>query len=354
MVVDGRLRRLNAINTRRPRSEPPRPRVTPRGVPPALQSHLIYSTADVVEAESGGRNLFGTPRIDIDPGTGEFSADFHAVLFRHITLGHLAYGAGCEVRTRRLPADQLVIMCNSGVVQVETTAGLVEASPVVAAIPTPGASMTLRCEPGAALLVIRIERNALATHLSRLLGKTPGERLVFEPELDLTAPTASRWNFAIQLLHAELFDDGSLVHDGVGIGHLEEFLMSALIFSHRSTLSEQLRSGQSQMSRVVRAARDYIDRHLSEPMTVGSIADAVGVSVRTLQSHFQTDLDMTPMAFVRDRRLERARDDLADATVVDGDSVTSVASRWGFGHLGRFSIDYRRRFGEAPSDTLRS
>ena len=33
-------------------------------------------------------------------------------------------------------------------------------------------------------------------------------------------------------------------------------------------------------------------------------------------------------------------------------TVKEVATRWGFSHLGRFSRDYQRRFGEAPSETL--
>ncbi|MFP5477787.1 MAG: helix-turn-helix domain-containing protein, partial [Gammaproteobacteria bacterium] len=33
--------------------------------------------------------------------------------------------------------------------------------------------------------------------------------------------------------------------------------------------------------------------------------------------------------------------------------VAGVALRWGFGHLGRFSADYRARFGEYPSETVR-
>ena len=43
-----------------------------------------------------------------------------------------------------------------------------------------------------------------------------------------------------------------------------------------------------------------------------------------------------------------------DAEPGDGSSVAAVAARWGFTHLGRFAIEYRRRFGVHPSQTLRS
>jgi AraC family ethanolamine operon transcriptional activator len=34
--------------------------------------------------------------------------------------------------------------------------------------------------------------------------------------------------------------------------------------------------------------------------------------------------------------------------------VNDVANRWGFWHMGRFASDYRRQFGELPSETLKS
>jgi AraC-like DNA-binding protein len=58
------------------------------------------------------------------------------------------------------------------------------------------------------------------------------------------------------------------------------------------------------------------------------------------------------MARLRALRLEMARSELARAAR-NGRTVASVANELGFGHLGRFSADYRARFSESPSDTLR-
>jgi AraC-like DNA-binding protein len=60
----------------------------------------------------------------------------------------------------------------------------------------------------------------------------------------------------------------------------------------------------------------------------------------------------TPMDHIRARRLERVHDELLAADPL-ATSVTDVAMRWGFGHLGKFAQAYRRRFDERPSETLR-
>ncbi|UCG61547.1 MAG: helix-turn-helix domain-containing protein [Candidatus Zixiibacteriota bacterium] len=34
-------------------------------------------------------------------------------------------------------------------------------------------------------------------------------------------------------------------------------------------------------------------------------------------------------------------------------TIADVANHWGFWHMGQFSADYRRLFGELPLETLR-
>jgi AraC-like DNA-binding protein len=85
--------------------------------------------------------------------------------------------------------------------------------------------------------------------------------------------------------------------------------------------------------------------------TVGDLAEATGVGVRQLQKLFRDEFDMSPAHYLRNVRLDRARSDLIsnDRTA----SVSDVASRWGFNHLGRFAQHYEQKFGETPSKALK-
>ncbi|QWS32862.1 helix-turn-helix transcriptional regulator [Curtobacterium aetherium] len=102
----------------------------------------------------------------------------------------------------------------------------------------------------------------------------------------------------------------------------------------------------------LRAAVEFLHEHAAEPLSVSDIARAADLSVRALQESFQRTLDRTPMNYLREIRLRRVRADLLAAEPGTG-SVAEIAARWGFTHMGRFSGEYLRRFGEYPRRTLR-
>jgi transcriptional regulator GlxA family with amidase domain len=81
------------------------------------------------------------------------------------------------------------------------------------------------------------------------------------------------------------------------------------------------------------------------------IVAASAVPGRTLIQHFRDFKGTSPMRYLREARFERVREALNRAEP-EG-SIAEIAARWGFSHMGRFSADYRRRFGEPPSATLR-
>lgn len=349
----GRLTRLQTLNTARTRADP-RPRVRPRGLPPALEPHGVYAAAGPAEAALFGRDLLGTHRVIPLQPDRDFSVTFHGVLIRDVTLGYLEYSSPATIEISTLAANHLVMLPALGTAVVSSGEAAVVASPVMAALPRPGKPATIEFTEPTAFVVVRIDAPAIELHLARLLGRTADHPLEFGVAFDLSTSQAGRWNMAIQALHTELFDEGSLLHGGIGLGQLEEFVMSSLLYAQPSNFTELLNSNKPPARRIVREARDFIERNLAAPLTVADIAAAADSSVRTLQTQFREDLRQTPIGYLTNRRLERARDDLADASPGSGVTVTDVAARWGFTHLGRFATSYRARFGETPSQTLRA
>ncbi|MGG7308923.1 helix-turn-helix domain-containing protein [Curtobacterium sp. AB451] len=102
----------------------------------------------------------------------------------------------------------------------------------------------------------------------------------------------------------------------------------------------------------VERAKAFMHAHFDRVLAATDIAAAADVSVRTLQEGFQRREGSTPMAYLRDLRLEKARLGLQLADPRET-SVAMVAHSCGFRHMGRFSGSYRDAYGEYPGDTLR-
>lgn len=102
----------------------------------------------------------------------------------------------------------------------------------------------------------------------------------------------------------------------------------------------------------VRRAMAFIETDPAREMTLTEIAAAAHVTPRALQYAFTRHLQITPMAYLRRVRLDAAHRDLEAADPRDGDTVTTIAARWGFAHPGRFATAYRTAYGQPPSLTL--
>jgi len=96
----------------------------------------------------------------------------------------------------------------------------------------------------------------------------------------------------------------------------------------------------------VRLARDRAD----VIPTVKALCRESGASERTLRRGFNDRFGISPKAYLQAQRLIGVRRDLRSS--VQGERISDVANRWGFWHMGQFARDYRRHFGELPSETL--
>lgn len=99
----------------------------------------------------------------------------------------------------------------------------------------------------------------------------------------------------------------------------------------------------------VRRAEEVIRSRLAEDISISALAADLGIGTRSLQIAFRRHRGMAPREAIAAFRLDAARERLQAAS---NGTVTSVALECGLHHLGRFAVQYRRRFGESPSETL--
>jgi AraC-like DNA-binding protein len=105
-------------------------------------------------------------------------------------------------------------------------------------------------------------------------------------------------------------------------------------------------------SNLVEKAETLALAEIDEPLHISALCSVLAVSQRTLRKAFRETYGLPPCRRLRMLRLSEARRTLlaADCRRV---TVTQIATEFGFLELGRFSVEYRKLFGETPSQTLR-
>jgi len=103
--------------------------------------------------------------------------------------------------------------------------------------------------------------------------------------------------------------------------------------------------------RIAKLAQEYIEEHYSDAVHIEDLCRVTGVGVRTLQRCFREYFDITVSNYLKALRLDSARRELV-AAHHSNTSVTRIAMQNGCTHLGRFSVEFRERFGQSPRQAL--
>lgn len=97
----------------------------------------------------------------------------------------------------------------------------------------------------------------------------------------------------------------------------------------------------------------FIQQHLGDArLSPAAIAAAHHISLRSLHQLFH-DEGLTVAGWIRQRRLERCRRDLADPALASR-PVAAIAARWGFTSAADFSRAFRAIHGMPPAEYRRS
>lgn len=198
---------------------------------------------------------------------------------------------------------------------------------------------------------IQLRRNVLTKYGVRLSGTAfsvrPGVQRWRPP------PAASR---QLRSLHAAAIRSAvrcpQALADTEAAHGLEQQLLHAVLdcLSNSSTdeTSRAERRGQDVMIRF----EELLRNRQSSTVSLSKICAVLQVSERRLRQLCAQHLGMSPTSYDRLRRMSLVRRALRRADP-ESDSVSAVARHNGFRDLGRFAVNYRAVFGEAPSATLR-
>lgn len=265
-----------------------------------------------------------------------------------VSLLRFAYGSEVEIRPAPLEDFVAVHLPARGTLRYVCNGREHVVGPRSGVAVSPFDDVRMQWSDDLELQVVRVDLGALGSRWRALTGAASSRPVVFEPVLD-------ERQAALVSSVLRGFDLAHRTGDGAALTtltrELEGAVVSTLLLGLAHDHSGMLETGDGTGGApAARRAAEYCREHYAEPLEVADLARIAHVSERTLFAAFRQEFGTTPARWLRRFRLERAREALCAA---DAANVAAVAVAHGFGHVGRFAADYRRAFGESPSQTLR-
>lgn len=305
---------------------------------PEYAQHILRSSYGSLKIDGHGRRggvrlsqATLSPSIRFDHNSFTMSFDttgtrLDVLLIGHLRSGRLAYSHGGSERRYR-PGD------------------------VFLAVP-PGRPYTARsAETDIDLAVMDA---ALAGRVAGTASGRTGQSVRFTG-CDPVSPQAARqWRATYAYVRDMVLTRPDAVGQALVAASAARLLVASALatFPNTALTEPTIEDRRDGSTATLRRAVAFIDEHAHQGITAADIAAAAHVTTRAVQLAFQRHLGISPMEYLRQVRLARARQDLiaADPAI---QTVTAIAYRWGFTSSSRFAAQYLRAYGVTPSHTLR-
>jgi len=315
-----------------------------------LDSFRVVATQDPERMRHALRTTYGASTFDITQRDVPFFGTGNDCAMKHSGISYCHYEAPVSLTfdETRFVRQQFGL---SGAGETQLGATRLTVAPHSSCTIPEATRTRVNFAPGFRQLVVRFDVEALARKLALLAGTVPAT-LVFDAVADTGSREMERLRRTLFFIVGQLDLIGDAT-EHLEIIELEQLMMLTFLrasgHNQRRLLERRHRDAAPWQ---VRRAEEYIAANLERPITIEAIAAATNASVRSIFKSFRDNRGYSPMAFAKMQRLERARALLQRPTVTT--TVTGVALLCGFQIQGHFARDYRVRFGELPSETLKN
>jgi AraC-like DNA-binding protein len=314
-----------------------------------LTRHLVVRTHRPERMRQVLEDLHEASGFDIRSATGRFFGQLCRVQLRHIGIDYSAFGADVALEIPGAPFLRQHI-CLSGSCEVTFGGVKTQLSKNATCVIAAGTRAESWLRGGFRQLVLRIDPEALHRKFEALIGVTTRTALQFPAVADFRSPQLLHLRRLLVFMVTELDSKDAAP---AAVAEMEQALLVAFLCYQNHNLSHLLeKEPEAPSPRQIRNIEAYIEANWNKPLTVSSIAQVSGQSVRSIFNAFKKHKNSTPMNFIRELRLIHSREMLL-AAEENNNSVMKIALSCGFLSHGHFAREYQRRFGELPSETLK-
>jgi AraC-like DNA-binding protein len=323
------------------------PSVTPADS--VLSAYGLCQTSDIEEARSVGEHIFCRNTIySRDP---QFNTRVNYRRAGSLGVGRMTYGGETIIDPDVMESFALIQVPIRGRELIESDGKPVLFEAEQGVVLNAHARTRIHHMANTEKIIVRVDNDVVKRHCQQHLGRTLQKDVEFNTGMALNTPDGRNFVQMLAWMCDVLSNSNKL--SPLLSKQLESTFVGTLLSCQPNNYSAELHEdkGQSIAPSFVKRIEHYIEEHAHEPISVGDLAEYAGVSTRSLFSAFRRFRNISPMHYLKEVRLRRVHDELQQAQPSSG-TVTAVAFRWGFSHLGHFTTDYKRRFGETPSETL--
>ncbi|MGR2739246.1 AraC family transcriptional regulator [Billgrantia sp. Q4P2] len=290
----------------------------------------------------------GPHRLEV-PRPRELSFRHQGTSLGNVSIGIIEYSTPVNIDIVDLTHSYSISLPLRGTQNFELQGDAFGSDSGVAAIISPSQPLHLYMDESCRKRLVRLSRQAIEHKLAQLLRRDLSRPVIFDPRMPLSGTVQEWWRMVANL--QEMLDaEGSLCDLPEVWSNFENSLITSLLYTQRHNYTNELLDRQlgrpAYLARLEALFRESLDRSL----TLVDLEQATGVSRERLYRDFHTHYGVSPIAHFRQLRFEHVRQRLERAA--PGENVSSIAMDCGFQQLGRFSQEYKVRFGELPSQTL--
>lgn len=308
--------------------------------PAGLRSQRQFLTRNMDEARERIAEVLQPHRLEPGKGTGDTECFLDHLPLVDAGVGAIRFGAA-RVDVTEIADYYLFLATRTGsaVIRVDGEEHCID--PHHGVIIAPGERMVGHFSADCEQFFVRIGQRAITAHLGR-------GQIRFRRAVNLADARIYPWLALLQTMACEPQAYQQMQAHGALMADYERLLVGLLLAGQ--DYQQPHRRAVGAVPGCVKRAEDFIHAMFSEQIALENIAQAARVPTRTLLESFRRFRDISPIRFLRDVRLDHARELLRNGEVA---TTAEAAMNAGIMHLGRFSRDYADRFGERPSETLR-
>jgi AraC family ethanolamine operon transcriptional activator len=184
-----------------------------------------------------------------------------------------------------------------------------------------------------------------------LLGLPGLQKLLNGKDVFSSDPVALSSLRAYGLEIANSLKQGSIVFDMRNLQQIENEVCRLILTVVSTSKKEAYKKRQRLRDTGLQRVLTHLEESGAEDTSIQELCRVACVSERTLEYAFLERFSVTPKAYIRICRLNMVKKELLYADPSHG-AICEIARQQGFWHSGQFSADYRRLFGELPSQVL--